>query len=212
MTGKQKRKVDPLAVPGRRLPQQQRSKETVLSILEATIDLLEEGGFAGLTMQKIADRAGINVAAVYSYFPNKHQVLAELYERQFGVIYESQIEYYQKMSQDPRHWVDIFVESLADLAKNRMSQRGSAALRKALHASPTLWDLNQKTIQAAARQFVPILERLEPDCTGDQSIRGRIVVETITNVFDLMQTDENEDPEVLFNELVKMIDGYLKNP
>ena len=93
-----------------------------------------------------------------------------------------------------------------------MSQRGSAALRKALHASPTLWDLNQKTIQAAARQFVPILERLEPDYTGDQSIRGRLVVETITNVFDLMQTDENEDPEVLFNELVKMIDGYLKNP
>tara|TARA_R110000751_G_scaffold234229_1_gene335335 strand:+ start:30359 stop:30997 length:639 start_codon:yes stop_codon:yes gene_type:complete len=212
MTGKQKKNVDPLAVPGRRSPKQERSKETVRLIMEATIDLLEEGGFVGLTMQKIADKAGINVAAVYSYFPNKHQVLAELYERQFGVLYESQIEYYRKMVADKRHWVDIFVESLGDLAKNRMNQRGSAALRKALHASPTLWDLNQKTVQAAARQFVPMLERIEPDYEGDQSIRGRIVVEAITTIFDLMQTDENEDPEVLFNELVKMIDGYLKNP
>ena len=65
----------------RKLPSQERSRFTVDAILEAAADILVREGYARLTTNRIADRAGVNVASLYQYFPGKHAIVAELQRR-----------------------------------------------------------------------------------------------------------------------------------
>ncbi len=69
----------------RRRPQQARSQEIVKAIEEASARILAREGAAALTTNRIAEVAGVNIASVYRYFPNKDAILAELYERQLAL-------------------------------------------------------------------------------------------------------------------------------
>src|SRR4051812_32411734 len=46
-------------------------------ILEASLELLEEQGFANTTMDAVADRAGASKATIYRWWPNKASLLIE---------------------------------------------------------------------------------------------------------------------------------------
>jgi AcrR family transcriptional regulator len=42
---------------------------------------LRKAGYEAMTTNQIADRAGVNIASLYQYFPNKQAILAELARR-----------------------------------------------------------------------------------------------------------------------------------
>ena len=65
----------------RKSPRQERSRATVEAILEAATDILIRRGASRLTTNRIAERAGVNIASLYQYFPGKHAILAELRRR-----------------------------------------------------------------------------------------------------------------------------------
>src|SRR6476620_3683107 len=65
----------------RKWPRQERSRATVEAILEAATDILLRQGAGRLTTNRIAQRAGVNIASLYQYFPGKHGILAELQRR-----------------------------------------------------------------------------------------------------------------------------------
>ena len=77
-----RRRLRTALVPRKR-PSQERSRFTVEAILEAAADILVREGFARLTTNRIADRAGVNIASLYQYFPGKEAIVAEL-RRQHG--------------------------------------------------------------------------------------------------------------------------------
>lgn len=54
----------------------------VKAIREACLQILDHEGPDQLTTQRIADVAGINIASLYQYFPNKEAVLADVFEEQ----------------------------------------------------------------------------------------------------------------------------------
>jgi AcrR family transcriptional regulator len=62
----------------RKRPLQERSRATVQAILEATTYILLEHGYAALTTNGVAERAGVNIATLYQYFPNKEAIVLEL--------------------------------------------------------------------------------------------------------------------------------------
>jgi AcrR family transcriptional regulator len=62
----------------RKRPRQERSRFTVEAILEAAADILVRDGYETLTTNRIADRAGVNVASLYQYFPGKEAIVAEV--------------------------------------------------------------------------------------------------------------------------------------
>ncbi len=71
-----KRRLSP-----RKTPRQERSRVTVEALLEATTDILSREGYAKLTTNRIAERAGVNIASLYQYFPGKEAIVAELRRR-----------------------------------------------------------------------------------------------------------------------------------
>lgn len=50
------------------------------SILQTTLDLISEQGFHGTPISAIADRAGVGAGTIYRYFPNKEELINELFK------------------------------------------------------------------------------------------------------------------------------------
>ncbi|SDC11931.1 transcriptional regulator, TetR family [Paenibacillus sp. UNCCL117] len=54
-----------------------RNVETQKSILSASYELLLENGFGAVTVEKIAERAGVSKATIYKWWPNKAAVVMD---------------------------------------------------------------------------------------------------------------------------------------
>jgi AcrR family transcriptional regulator len=56
------------------------------AILTAAVDLLAEAGYARLTMEQVAARAGVGKASLYLRWPNKVALVAEAIEQRSAVV------------------------------------------------------------------------------------------------------------------------------
>ena len=75
----------------RKNPQQRRSRVTIDSIFEATIQVLLANGLDQITTIQIAKRAGVSVGSLYQYFPNKRALLAAVVKRHVGEVTDATI-------------------------------------------------------------------------------------------------------------------------
>ncbi len=69
------------ALKPRKTPSQERARATVEAILEAGAYILVRDGWEKFTTNSVAERAGVNIASLYQYFPNKESIVAELQRR-----------------------------------------------------------------------------------------------------------------------------------
>jgi len=60
------------------VPSQRRSQETFKAVVEACAWLLPRKGYAGTTTNHIAERAGVNIASLYEYFPGKDAIVVQV--------------------------------------------------------------------------------------------------------------------------------------
>src|SRR3569623_1610952 len=72
-----KKRALPARAP-RKLPTQERARRTYLAILQAGARILERHGYEALTTNHVADLAGVGIASLYEYFPNKQALVAEI--------------------------------------------------------------------------------------------------------------------------------------
>ena len=59
----------------RRIPRQRRAQDSCAAIFDAAAQILQQDGMAGLSTNRIAERAGLSIGTLYQYFPNKQAVL-----------------------------------------------------------------------------------------------------------------------------------------
>ncbi|MEQ8266612.1 MAG: helix-turn-helix domain-containing protein [Parvibaculum sp.] len=62
-------------------PKQARSRASFDAIVDAAARLLRDGGYEVLTTNRIAEQAGVGIATLYEFFPNKEAIVAELTRR-----------------------------------------------------------------------------------------------------------------------------------
>jgi AcrR family transcriptional regulator len=65
----------PIDIALKKQPTQQRARATVDAIVEAATYILRDEGPRGFTANKVAARAGVNIASFYQYYPNKEALL-----------------------------------------------------------------------------------------------------------------------------------------
>jgi AcrR family transcriptional regulator len=75
----------------RKTPQQRRSHDTIVTIFEATIQVLLANGSDKTTTIQIANRAGVSIGSLYQYFPNKRALLAAIVRRHIGEVADATI-------------------------------------------------------------------------------------------------------------------------
>jgi len=64
---------------GKRPPGRPRSEQARQAILRSTLRILEHSGFSELTIEDVADRAGVGKATVYRWWPNKGALIADAF-------------------------------------------------------------------------------------------------------------------------------------
>jgi AcrR family transcriptional regulator len=85
----------------RKKPQQRRSRVTIDTIFEATIQVLLANGLDGITTIQVADRAGVSVGSLYQYFPNKRALMAAVVKRHVGEVVDLTIAACQSVHGKP---------------------------------------------------------------------------------------------------------------
>lgn len=70
----------------RKIPRQKRAQATVLTIIEATAQILVQAGFERMTTAIVAERAGVSIGSLYQYYPNK-QALAAAVVDHYGEVF-----------------------------------------------------------------------------------------------------------------------------
>lgn len=81
MAGRKKTSADP-----RKRPEQDRSKATVETIVDAATRVLVKHGYDAFTTNRVAETAGVSIGSLYQYFPNKEALLSELMRRHVAEI------------------------------------------------------------------------------------------------------------------------------
>jgi len=76
MPPRRKPQVEP-----RKTPRQARSRDTVEVICTAATRVLDDGGLAAVTTNRVAERAGVSIGSLYEYFPNRDALLIALTRR-----------------------------------------------------------------------------------------------------------------------------------
>lgn len=97
----------------RRAPRQTRAQRTVDFILEAAAYILSEDGLEGFTTNRVAERAGVNIASLYQYFPNKSAILEELQARHMAAPAEGYAQLLDRLRDMP---LEAAVRVIVDVA------------------------------------------------------------------------------------------------
>lgn len=66
----------------RKMPTQQRALQTIETIFKATAQIVETEGEAGLSTNKVAQKAGFSIGTLYQYFPSKEAILLAMVNRE----------------------------------------------------------------------------------------------------------------------------------
>ncbi|MBC7658582.1 MAG: TetR/AcrR family transcriptional regulator [Chitinophagaceae bacterium] len=82
----------------KKIPKQERARETASDLLTATVQFLRRNHYSKLSTNKIAELAGVSIGTLYQYFPSNEALVVALVRQQFeadfrlvqGIIEESE--------------------------------------------------------------------------------------------------------------------------
>jgi len=190
----------------RRTPRQSRAQSTIARILDATAKLLHEVGLEGVNTNAIAARAGINVATLYSYFPNKYAVIVALADQ----IDENRMSLIDG-ALSSADWSDRIEEVLDAFIDSVLSTPGTAALFDALRTAPELAGIDERVHQRIADRIGEFL-LAAPELKipkRDVTIVSKVLVEATSGVVGLARRASPRERRQIVRELKRMVTSYL---
>jgi len=191
----------------RKSPRQERARSTVDAILQATAYILKKQGYAGLTTNRIAEKAGVNIASLYQYFPNKEAIVAELLRR---------------------HAEDGRAKALAVVrgGRSRSLATGVRRLVEGMLAEHSVEpDLHRVLTTEAYRLGLPNVETESDAALAEESARwvattrrknadlalwiAKTAVHAVVHMAFLERPHDARNPAVLAEELTRLVVKYL---
>lgn len=207
-----------LITPPRRLPTQRRSQVTLQRILDGAESALARIPLEFVTSSRIAKEAGMSVAALYRFFPNKQAVLDALAMQHLKRIRESlEIRVVAPLEREikgsaPRfnpiefleNVIDTYIAYLDDnvafrvLALGQLSVAGEMP-RRASPISGLPWVM---------KSF--LVDRMRVPNTPELDLRLSVLTETVERLISFAyQQKTSEARDLVFQEMKRMLTGYL---
>jgi AcrR family transcriptional regulator len=192
----------------RRAPLQSRGQATFDHILDATSQLLDRLGLEGVNTNTIAKAAGVNIATLYQYFPNKRAVMLALFQRQAERRMGTAQTLLAGIGRSP-DWparIDAFVDGMARL---RAELPGTAALMQAMRVDPELREHNLRVGDAASAALAEELVAAGKLSREDAKIVARCMLEANATLIDVWQQAFGGRNARLLGELKQLHTRYL---
>lgn len=196
----------------RKRPTQARGAATFNTILDTALQLLDEVGADSLTTNLVAERAGVNIATLYQYFPSKEAILLEAVRRDT----DARVAAGQNLIERVRavhDWRTIVSETVDELARMRVTSPGVAALRRAMQSLPELRAYERETMLSGADFVAAMLVstgRVQADAARHI---GLCTVEVLTALLDVWSFGHarviGENDDWVIEELKRLLTAYL---
>ena len=139
-------------------PRQKRARRTRQKILDATLELLEHSGIDKISTNLIARRAGVNIASLYQYFPDKYAILHELAQA-FAQQQSDLICAYLRQT-DQQASIKTVCDGLVDaVIEGTRGGKALVQLQRSLIASPELLAAYRATNREIGAELKPFLQR-----------------------------------------------------
>lgn len=196
--------------PTKRAPQQRRAIERIDAILAAAESVLAEDGYDGLTMVKIAAKAGITHTSIYHYFPSIEAILTTLISHLMD-DFDAQVTANLAQADSPHSLIEAVLKSLQlgfDTYRSTPVARGLWAATRYL---PTLRKIDDEDTARNALRFSERLLQLAPGCDPDAThlcmlLAGSLAVPTFETALGLPESLQ----ERMLQEFLGMIRMRLK--
>ena len=190
----------------RRAPVQSRARETVDVIVEAAGQLLVKHGRAGVTTNKVADRAGVSIGSLYQYFSGKESIFGALQDKHRREVMPLVARTLTSLA-DPK--VDL-VASILALMRAMASVHESAPARMRALAE----DFHETTSPAELARFVEATTHILAARSGRPAASVRptawLLCVLVTQVGRaLVHEPPDVDLEELLSGLGRMLRGLL---
>ncbi len=177
--------------PGRAYRSQLRAeqaRQTRTRVLDSAQSLFEERGYAGTTMEAIANAAGVAVDTVYATFGTKRRVLSALLDVRVGgddqpvAVIDRPEPQAVRLEPDQKRQIEMFASSIAPIIER--ARPVDDVMRGAASVDPEIAALRARIQQVryeSMRQFVSWLAANGPLRTGLTEEDAGAVVWTLTS-------------------------------
>jgi AcrR family transcriptional regulator len=186
-------------------------------VLDASLDLFIERGYAATRVEDIAKRAGLSKGAVYLYFPSKEKILEGIIRRAIVPIAENALSFARGFEGDPRLVITMVLRMLS----GKLNEPRVLAIPKLIFREVLGFP------ELAAMYRAEVLDKVLPVITGlirkgiDQgymrpvdpeltirSIIGPIMLHVaMAEIFGLMPADGFAIDRLIENHLTILFDG-----
>ena len=180
-------------------------------IKRVTMELLNETGYTGMSINKIAEASGINISQVYRYFPNgKPDILLAIGN---DIVEEGAPDPDLPEHKDPRNLLSALIRFLIET--HRKNRAVLASMQAVFLSNPKSLHRDAEAISAGASDFSVIETIIERSGVEDASLR-REMARHIFHLLDtmihrqVMETKIMQDDEALVVLLSDMVLAYLE--
>jgi len=160
--------VDPATNEVRRTPSQQRAHESVQAIVLAATEIIEAEGYEAYNTNTVAKRAGVSVALVYRYFPNKESILVALWEETQNVRARTVVHIIRQIP-TVENWEEYARMIMVTLRKLRTDQPNLMMMRKIFPSVPQLAFVENKVIRECGDALVSVIKKRFAKISDDEA-------------------------------------------
>lgn len=190
----------------RREPRQARSIERVETILRTAAEVVSRQGVDGTTMSALARAAGMSLASLYRYFPNKTAIIHAI-ARQHVVRLDAVLrEHLQEL--DLEKGLDDLIDVYARFYRH---EPGYKEIWSGVESMPELQELDRQELDMNASEVFRHSAHMMPDVPRERRwIASLMVPRTCASLLRLASTLPEEEAEPLVQELKQMVRAYLR--
>jgi len=198
----------------RRHPREERTKEAIDDILEATAQILKQVGVHKATTELIAAHLGLSVGSLYQYFPNKIAVYEALMMRHFEHMAKAAFSLGRRLSgATADEFPDLVVEILLTIERNDPKLNGLLHQLAAAHPSVRAVEIEHSRALEMATATLLGKKRNEPGFRKelDPDITSRVLIRSLTGLTRrTMEIDPSLiESEAFVSEIRYLVCGYL---
>jgi AcrR family transcriptional regulator len=190
-------------------PTQERSRQTVTTILNACRIILIREGFFGVTTDKIAKEANVSIGSLYQFFGNKESVVSAVIHDMFKSDQEFILEKLR----------DLDVEAPVDLKIRLFLDAGIEAYSKNIELRSKLQNIqtylmDESIYNSIMQSYQAVIEKHLPQLSDSRS-RQTVAYMIVTTFVGLMDKAVFEVKDIKTNksfheELFRMISCFIK--
>jgi AcrR family transcriptional regulator len=193
----------------RRKPSQERSRDRVERILDATAALLIDTAADKITTAAIAETAGVPIGSVYQYFPNKLAILAELARRVMEAV---DMKTASLIAADfgVLPWDQAIDRAIDATMQGYAEQPGYLQLLLSIRPTPEFRAITDESNErvAAMLAFHPALQSLIPSDRIELVTRAAVQAANSLQDWALSEDDPDRRNRII-SEMKTLLKGYL---